>query len=57
MWPTEKAEDVHRLLWENHDVFSLESNDWGVPIPSSMRSSWMMRHPTKNSFGEYLLQW
>ena len=28
-WPTEQAEKVHGLLWEYHDIFSLEKQDMG----------------------------
>ena len=28
-WPTEQAEKVHGLLWEYHDIFSLEKHDMG----------------------------
>ena len=28
-WPTEQAEKAHGLLWEYHDIFSLEKHDMG----------------------------
>ena len=28
-WPTEQAEKAHSLLWEYHDIFSLEKHDMG----------------------------
>ena len=28
-WPTEQAEKVHGLLWEYHNIFSLEKHDMG----------------------------
>ena len=28
-WPTEQAEKAHYLLWEYHDIFSLEKHDMG----------------------------
>ena len=28
-WPTEQAEKSHGLLWEYHDIFSLEKYDMG----------------------------
>ena len=28
-WPTEQAEKVHGLLWEYHDIFSLQKHDMG----------------------------
>ena len=28
-WPTEQAEKVHGLLWEYHDIFSLEKQGMG----------------------------
>ena len=29
VWPTEQAEKAHSLLWEYHDIFSLEKHDMG----------------------------
>ena len=28
-WPTEQAEKAHSLLWEYHDILSLEQHDMG----------------------------
>ena len=28
-WPKEQAEKAHGLLWEYHDIFSLEKHDMG----------------------------
>ena len=59
-WPTEQAEKACGLLWEYHDIFSLEKHDMGhtnVTKYKIVLKDLELHHSRSGSTGSHLLSW